>query len=891
MFKPVIIGGQDISSLRAVFDHDNRRIIVPTNRQLIYYNIQSGNQDAVSNIPPGRLQVNEIIVAYDRIDTSLYLFTNYGKVFIWSLESRDWTNELSLPIKTGMECLVSCKMLSKRQYFYTALDNATKKVSLYQATSRSERERPKQSELISEITRGDVTSFDIGFCSPEEDLDTANKVTKENISKQRILTFVKDNRLYFQRISIGEKFHLQLTHQTSDLRFECVRANGKLPLIAAGDCKGRIFLYSGDIGAEKVDLNRTKLHWHRASVSDLCFSSTGSTLYSCGSESGCLVIWDLAANTIGRKNVISSLGMPIRHINCSQDMSYIVLSFEDNEIKFMDTDNFTISMRTLTRRTYDIYLKNDFKVLRFGQDKPEHADDQNGKLNKSAPCSIGMLWHPKSDSIVTNCKTGRLQFFSTKQRATTEILDCLKTDILSLDSEARVLPSEITRAALSLDGDWLAFYETRQSTDGIFPEVRLHIWQRSSTFSKWFWVQTADRLHSSINIVDLKFSPDGRYLVSVCEDGTFHVLHRVNLDAKSTNKQMYAKGYFGNVPSGLPSLAAFSQDSSVLAITLKNDSTLIWLIVDPYELKYECQLNQQDSNDIDQLTQSGYPDENSQNIDRLNPVLGLHFGRHEPSKSIAPLCEVRSRHIRIWNILCAQLNSEEMMEYSAADGCRNIVDDDNHTTNNDEFIATAFEQCLGSEQGLEHFAVSTRRNYVHLFELKINQDSRKLQPLISIDGTLSQVDNLTIPRQFAHMCFVSNPINDIDEKSHPDPLVIKLINRLCLMTNEQELVSFTDRLTVDRELAINNCNDVKTYELSDVQEYFAKSKTSYKDEICDISTETGDRTLAITTKQRRIRQRLEVQRMLKDLFERIPTHNLPRMDLLGPMILDKLIIE
>lgn len=873
MFKPVLIGGQDISSVRAQFDQDDKNIIVTSNRQILYYDITSGHQSGAATLSPSKLGENETIVACEKFDAYLYLFTNHGNVFTWNLETRDWLNELSLPIEPDKESLVSCKLISKRQYVFSTKGKETDDIKLNYAMSRSEREKPRHGELIGDMSYGTEVSFDIGFAVTSHALENANKTTKEKLLKQKVIVFVKDSHIYFQRVGIGEKFHLDLLEQTiAERHFTCIRANPTRPMVAAGDTLGRIYLYVGDYDSEQAWSSRIKLHWHSKSVNDLCFSSTGQTLFSCGSESGCVVVWDLSTNNMGQKKVIAGLGMPIRHLNCSENIRQLVLSSEDNEIIFMDTDQHTKSMKTLTRRTYDMYVNNDSRAVRFDPELKEYKEAK----------SVGLMWHSKTDSLVTNAKIGCLQFYSPSKQAVIDTLDGLKAKVLSLEQDGRVLPGDITKAAFSSDGDWLAFFETRDPEDGLFPDVRLHIFQRSSTQASWHWIQTADRLHETAGIADLKFSPDGQYLVSLGDDGSFKILYKINLDAKSNNKQMYAKGYFGNVSENLPSKVAFSQDSSVLAIGLKNETTLIWMIVDPYKLEYECQLSRDDvENLIDTSENNGTPESRPEAIS----VIGLHFGHYEPPRSIAPLCEVRSKYIRIWNILKAQSNSNEMMEYLASDAPTHDTDADP----NDEFTAAAFDQSIGNEKVLDHFAVATRRNLVHIFELKINEESRRLQPLIVIDASLTHC-NLRTTRHYTGMCFVGHPILDIDTKSHQDQLLLNLINRLCLMTNQQELVGITDKLSLERQSASNNCNEIKSYELGELNEYFAKSMSMYRDELKEVAPRALD-SQAMTEKQRKIRQKLEVQQTLKDVFYRIPSHNLPRMEILGPMILDKLTIN
>lgn len=867
-FKPDVVGGHNISTMRAIFDRDDKNIIVASDRQLFYYDIGSCEQAGRANLYHPKLSPEAKIVACERLNESIYVITNCGRIFVWSLETRDWINEISLPVHDG-ESLVSCKMLSKRQYIYTLINSAKNTTTLNYSMSRSERESPKQREEISPIHTGELNSFDLGSMHDPVDFGFQNmhKDIRDKLLKQRCLVYIQESYLHFQKVAFAEKLHDVKARVQINAKFTCVRANPIKPMVAAGDTSGRIYLYTAQGKFADFDFKRTKLHWHTMPVNDMCFSSTGSTLYSVGGESGCVVIWDISQNNIGQKRVVARLGMPIRYINCSSNLNQLVLTFEDNEIQFMDTSCNVKKLKTLTRRTIDLYRQNDHKALRIDEKL----------LTCRSSKSVGLLWHSQTDTVVCSGKTGWLQFYSPRAKLRVNNLNFLRNNILSLEKEAKVIPSDIIRASLTLDGDWIAFYETFEQ-ESAFPSVRLHIWQRSQLSNRWVWIQTADRLHESSSIVDLRFSPDGHYLISVADDGTFHVLHRVCLDAKvnenSKSKQMYAKGFVGNVPDKLPAMSAFSQDSSVMAMSLTNDTTLIWMIVDPYKLVYECQLNQIETNaepqngDNDNLTSTPV-------AQQPHEVLGLHFGYHKPSQSLAPLCEVRSDKIRIWNIL----NAQETMEYSVADTIQN-------SGPKSEFTAAAFDQCPGDSRSLDHFAVSTNRNQILIFKLQISQATRALSPLITVDATMPYLNSSS---SYRHMCFVSTPILDIDPQCYPDSHLVKLLNRLCLMNNRQELIGITDKLTLERESASNNLNTIKTFEMSELQSYFAKSVSTYSEETRDLTKADKLDANLITEKQRRIRNRIEVQKMLKNLLLKIPSQNLPKIEILGPMILDKLI--
>lgn len=867
--KADIIGGEDITSNRAVFDRDDKNIIVASNRQIIYFDLNNCESSGKAYISSNKLRDTEIIIACERYEDSLYLFTNYGKIFIWSLETRCWFHESSLPVSQN-ESLVSCKLFNKRQYVYTILDNEENKITINHSVSKSEREHPKERELIGKCSGGSQITFDIACF-----IDESNATTSpEDNQKQSFITYTSKSKLFFKGITNDGLSDNNFYQRIKEKHFTCVRANPTRPMVAGGDTLGRIYLYTGDF--VKGKLNRTNLHWHSMPVNDLCYSSTGGTLFSVGGESGCVVIWNLTSNSIGQKRIVARLGMPIRFINCANNLNQLVLSFEDNEIQFLNTDDRTKSLRTLTRTTIEMFDQNDCKALRrpFQKTQLDNSEDRSTLESSSPQRFMGLLWHSKSDTIVSNCRNGMIQFYSPRLRAKVLNLNILKNHVLSLEKESRVIPSELTRGAMTIDGNWLACYETRQ-TDDTFPVIKLHIWQRSLVTFHWSWVQTIDRLHASLDIADLKFSPDGRFLITMSEDGSFQILHRVVLDSRvddmSKAKQMYVKGYAGNVPKNLPTLAAFSHDSSVMAISLKNDTTLIWMIEDPYKLVYECQLNQIELDDNDRLS-----DKSSKALNQQ--VLGLNFGNHLETVKVAPICEVRSNGIRVWNVLNPQQNSRYSIFDTTMRTRRSKFDEGLRLT------AATFDLCSGqNNESPNYLAVSNKNNKVLVFKVDLAPASTNLSPMITVDASLPFVRQT--PSIYTHMCFLEKPVSEIDDACCSNPEAVKLLSRLCLYNLHQEIVSFTDKLTFERQQTSNSCNEIKTLEMNELNEYLSKRLSSFDEGL----TNLNDITSLMTQKQRIIRNKQEVQKMLKDLLLRIPAHNLPQMQTLGPMILDKLI--
>ena len=386
--------------------------------------------------------------------------------------------------------------------------------------------------------------------------------------------------------------------QRINFRFTCVACHPREETVATGVDDGQIILWINFVNHEKPI--RKILHWHPNPVSDLCFSAAGTSLYSVGLEYT-LVCWDIVH---GGRSFRPNLGVPIKMVTCDPGNKLIVLQFEDNTLKVMNTELNDSSDRecNLNEMSYDIFSETVNNVF----------------------------YEPNSQSLVMNGQPGKLQFYSIKSGDRKSLDVIPRTYFFRKQRDCPdYIQMTITCFAVSPDGSWIATDEVRDDGGKTFIEERLKFWSRVS--SKQSYEQnTVIHLPHEKTVTGLKFSPDAKTLISLSTDHTFKIWRL--LTPVSAKKYWTLRSTCLRNDSWIPSTVSFSFDSSLAAVVFDSSFVTFWSV----------------------MTGDLIPkDTCNSNESWRDPVVGVSFASGVNSHYFV---EVRSKQIRVWNFLTKALS-------------------------------------------------------------------------------------------------------------------------------------------------------------------------------------------------------------------------------------------
>ncbi|KAJ6648432.1 WD repeat-containing protein 75 [Pseudolycoriella hygida] len=263
-----------------------------------------------------------------------------------------------------------------------------------------------------------------------------------------------------------------------------VACHPKDETVAVGDETGKIFLY---FNLYSTKIPTTKLcHWHHNPVNTICFSASGSRLYSGGDER-VLVVWDYLK--MEKINTLPRCTGNIVHIVLSSRSTNIAFATDDNGIQIVDSQLNQISVvQNFVRVAHD---KTPWPLFPFGL-----------KLD------------PRTGNIVLNGRAGHIQFYSTDDGRVFS-LNTTNENCLSLEQNRILYNTRVTHIACAMH--WLVTAESLNDLER-FPEIRLKFWKFDTTLQTYVLNTHIESPHEG-GVTALEFSSSSSVNNLLCASG------------------------------------------------------------------------------------------------------------------------------------------------------------------------------------------------------------------------------------------------------------------------------------------------------------------------------------------------------------------------------------
>lgn len=566
------IGGHNLSAHKPVFSSDSKYLLVSSGNRLRRYVTESGDfltshclghQKDIISLQTNAHNCDEVLVT-----------SSDGLVITWNLIENRKVDEISLNVNQNYETLIWSQLVSNFYYFSIINTNSVQpKCQLYYCHKNF----VKQKHFMDNKSCVNQTSNSVSF-GPTTD--------------PRFCAAIDKNCLQLYEIPVSVSSIKKRHFIKEDKQFTCVGCHPSDDMIATGDSLGRIILWHNFM--ESNFPSRAIMHWHQLPVSDLCLSPEGTYLYSVGSEMTC-VRWNITGAHFGENNFLPRMGMAIKYVTTDPNNHMIATSHEDNCIQILNS--------------HMAGIKTVIEGLSLG-------------VGKDCNLSTGLLWNNKLSAIVMNGRTGHLQFFSPSNQKQLFQLDVINQNLISSTRDRIAFPTEVTKAAVSDDGNWLSTIELRDDYETL-PEIRLKFWLLKESLKNYYLNTTIHLPHKS-DVNSVKFSPNSNRMVSTANDKEFKIW-TLNED---DNKKWWICSKVGNLNrTSIPSMADWSSDSSLLAVAFDNFITL-WDVSSDSDLKFKTKISVEDN--------------------YQSKLIFIGFGNEDKSHY---LIEGRHFSVRTWNLL------------------------------------------------------------------------------------------------------------------------------------------------------------------------------------------------------------------------------------------------
>ncbi|XP_054262559.1 WD repeat-containing protein 75-like [Macrosteles quadrilineatus] len=317
--------------------------------------------------------------------------------------------------------------------------------------------------------------------------------------------------------------------------------------VAAGDDTGRILYWPQALSSNA----RGVFHWHTLPVHTITFSPSGSYMYSGGGE-GVMVRWNVEAPNV--RHFLPRLPAPIVHLVVSEDNQYVAVATQDNGIQVVDAQNKVSCV--IQRLTWGV--------------TPVPGLSQVGMF------PAGLVWDSRSRSMVLNGRPGHLQFFSTDDDKLLYNLDIVGQNYLSQERTKEIINTEVTRVAVSYDGNWLVTVEMQDDQHACC-DTQLKFWQYKFN-ARQFSLNTCVQQPHERAVTAVRFQPqvasDTYQLVTAGQDGKFRLWQPSITESIHSEGLRWVCDSVGHYHCLVPECVGFSADGSVLGVTFGPSLTL-----------------------------------------------------------------------------------------------------------------------------------------------------------------------------------------------------------------------------------------------------------------------------------------------------------------------------
>ncbi|KAK3869573.1 hypothetical protein Pcinc_025126 [Petrolisthes cinctipes] len=316
----------------------------------------------------------------------------------------------------------------------------------------------------------------------------------------------------------------------------CLTFHPQNEVLATGHINGQVLLW---YEFTTTTPTKMKLHWHHTYLPDLAFSSLGSYLYTGGEES-VLVIWELVADNVC---FVPRLGMPIKFVTADTKNSIVAVCQLDNAIT--------------------IVKPSTSRVERVIQGFAMNVDNP-------IPMPAGIQYDSRTRTVVTNGRTGHVQFYDIHHNKQLYHLDITMSNYLREVGKEKVYNTEVQLIAVSPSGLRMATIESRD--DGVTSlELRIKFWSYITKDQEWCLNTSIDMPHQKAvtGVIFQPTSDETSSCVTGSEDGKFKIWEEIDNSDLYGTKSVWTcsrMGFYRNLPVGTIN---FSPDASLIAASFE----------------------------------------------------------------------------------------------------------------------------------------------------------------------------------------------------------------------------------------------------------------------------------------------------------------------------------